>query len=112
LSNILQKASPDDARDAWSYEDLQKAVQRSRQAWESKERLGRGKPQKLFHSLMQKFDMHSTLFQIFPSSNTYTSLVAGAATVLVKVSSILEPQFYCSFQGCVLILRKLAPPSR
>lgn len=35
---------------------------------------------------MQKFDMHSTLFQIFPSSNTYTSLVAGAATVLVKVS--------------------------
>ncbi|KIX01641.1 uncharacterized protein Z518_09367 [Rhinocladiella mackenziei CBS 650.93] len=86
LSSILQKASPDDARDAWSYEDLQKAVQRSRQAWESKERLGKGKPQKLFHSLMQKFDMHSTLFQIFPSSNTYTSLVAGAATVLVKAS--------------------------
>lgn len=35
---------------------------------------------------MQHFDMHSTLFQIFPSSNTYASLVAGAATVLVKAS--------------------------
>ena len=55
---------------------------------------------------MQKFDMHSTLFQIFPSSNTYTSLVAGAATVLVKVSRYWTGALVPLLLAYVLFLQK------
>jgi len=62
---------------------------------------------------MQKFDMHSTLFQIFPSAGTYTSLVAGAATVLVKVSvyeNFLFGPFLCPVILDWLILTLNLPP--
>lgn len=87
LSEVLKKAFPDDSRQVWTYEDLSQAVHKSRTAWESKERLGKGKPQRLFHSLMSKFDMHSGLFSIVPSGNLYASLLTGAATILVKAST-------------------------
>ena len=86
LSKLLKKAFPNDNRTSWTYADLDDAVQKSRHAWESKERVGHGKPQKLFHSLMRKFDAHSNLFQFIPSGNMYASVVTGATAMLVKAS--------------------------
>ncbi len=86
LSKVLKKAFPTDKRDSWTYADLEDAVKMSRQTWESKERIGHGKPQKLFHTLMRKFDGHSNLFQFIPSGNVYASVVTGATAVLVKAS--------------------------
>ena len=86
MSKLLRKAFPEDSRDAWSYVDLEDAVQKCRQTWETKERIGHGKPQKLFHTLMRKFDGHSNLFQFIPSGNVYASVVTGATAVLVKAS--------------------------
>ena len=86
LSKIVAKAYPTDTREYWSYRDVQQAVEISRFAWESKQRVGKGRPQRWFHSLIMKFHMHATLFSIFPAGNTYASIVAGAVMMLVKVS--------------------------
>ena len=86
LSKLLKKAFPNDNRDTWTYVNLDDAVQNSRRTWETKERIGHGKPQKLFHNLMRKFDAHSNLFQFIPSGNVYASVVTGATAILVKAS--------------------------
>lgn len=63
-------------------------VQKAQQSWQSKSRLGRGKPQRLFHKLMQKFNAHSGLCSVIPSGDKYVSLVTGAVTILVQVGTL------------------------
>jgi hypothetical protein len=86
LEKTLRKAFPNDTRTTWTIESLREAVDASRKTWAAKERLGKGKPQALFHGLMQKFDTHSHLFEVIPQGDLYTSLVTGGAMIIVKVS--------------------------
>jgi uncharacterized protein YukE len=69
----------------WTYENLQNAVDNAKRAWEGKKRFLSGKAQKTYHDVMCTLDSHSALFAIIPSNNTYTSVVVGAVTTLVKV---------------------------
>lgn len=85
LASTLSKAFPNDARATWTIESLQDAVAKTQQTWEAKERLGKGRPQALFHGLMQKFDTHSHLFEVIPQGDLYTSLITGGAMIVVKV---------------------------
>lgn len=86
LLKILEQAFPEDNRSAWSYQDLQAAVLQSQQEWTSKSRLGGGKPQKLFHGLMSKFNSYSNLCRVIPEGDKYISIVTGAVTILVQVT--------------------------
>jgi hypothetical protein len=87
LLNLLKETFPDDARDTWSYSDLNTAVQDARRKWESKARLSGGKPQRLFHNLMSKFETHSGLCAIIPTEDKYISVITGGFTILVKSST-------------------------
>ncbi|KAG8530526.1 uncharacterized protein KY384_005029 [Bacidia gigantensis] len=86
LLKLLAKIAPGDTRETWTYADLDNAVKEARVQYESKNRLGHGRPQKVFHSLMRKFDSHSGLCKIIPSGDKYLSLVTGALTIVVQSS--------------------------
>ena len=86
LLAAIRKVFPSDSKDTWTYEDFETAVKQSRTDWENKDRLAGGKIQKHFHNIMRKFDAHSNLFQLIPQGDKYTSLLTGAATILVKAS--------------------------
>ncbi|KAI9726368.1 MAG: hypothetical protein M1828_001642 [Chrysothrix sp. TS-e1954] len=87
LLEILAKAFPDDKRNTWTFDTLRAAVLQRQQEWQSKPRVGSGRPQQLFHSLMEKFDSYSNLCAIIPSGDKYISLATGAISILVKASA-------------------------
>ncbi|KAL9622185.1 MAG: hypothetical protein Q9160_003368 [Pyrenula sp. 1 TL-2023] len=74
-------------RETWTCSDLEAAVQQARHRWNSKSRVGGGKPQRMFHNLMRKFDAHSGLCAVIPTHDKYLSLVTGGFTILVKAST-------------------------
>jgi hypothetical protein len=86
LVKILQKLDPNAGVKGWSLEDFQKAVRRAKTEWEEKDRIFGGQPQKYFHKIIGKFGAHKNLFKMVPQQTNYTSLVTGAATILVSVS--------------------------
>jgi hypothetical protein len=90
LMKVLLKLDPKAATKNWSIEDFQDAVKRTKLEWETKDRIFGGKPQKFFHKIIGKFGAHRNLFKMIPQQTNYTSLVTGAATILVSVSKHLR----------------------
>lgn len=92
LAQIIAKAFPNTNQDTWTHDDLQAAVRQSQTEWQTKERIGKGKPQKVFHTCLGKLDAHSELFKFIPSGDKYFTLITGAVTTLVKVSRNMSIQ--------------------
>lgn len=92
LLRVLQKLDPNAATRNWSIEDFQEAVQKTKREYEAKDRLFGGKPQKFFHKIIGKFGAHANLFKVIPQQTNYTSIVTGAATILVAVSRTFCPK--------------------
>ena len=86
LLKVLQKLDPSAATKKWSLEDFQEAVKKTKREYEAKDRVFGGKPQKFFHKIIGKFGAHANLFKVVPQQTNYTSIVTGAATILVAVS--------------------------
>jgi len=86
LLKVLQKLDPDAATKKWSIENFQAAVKKTKRDYEAKDRIFGGKPQRFFHKIIGKFGAHANLFKMVPQQTNYTSLVTGAATILVSVS--------------------------
>jgi hypothetical protein len=85
LKKLLEEAFPGSKKDTWSYDDLLSEVDASQKAWADKKRLGRGKPQELFHRLMKNLNAHSDLLKLLPEGDKYTSILTGSLTAMIKV---------------------------
>ena len=85
LIKVLKKLDSNAAIKDWRIEDFQEAVKRTKKEWENKDRMFGGKPQSFFHKIIGKFGAHSNLFKMIPQQTNYTSIVTGAATILISV---------------------------
>lgn len=91
LIKVLQKLDPNAGDKDWSIEDFQQAVRKTKREWEDKDRMFSGRPQMFFHKIIGKFGAHKNLFRMVPQQTNYTSIVTGAATILVSVSDHIKP---------------------
>lgn len=70
-----------------SIDGLIKMVAIVSKAWQSKREKGkRGKAAASFHRLCASLDAHSSMLQVVPQGNQYTSLIVGTITSIVKAS--------------------------
>ncbi|KAI9713830.1 MAG: hypothetical protein M1820_000560 [Bogoriella megaspora] len=66
--------------------DVENTIDECQEQWVKKDRLLGGKIQATFHKICKSLDSYSGIFQVFPSQNTYVSVLCGSLKMIIQAS--------------------------
>ena len=90
-----------DVGSSMSLHNLRSLVERKKTDWDGKSRWFNGKPQEIYHDVLEKLDAHRSLLSMLPSQEKYLSILTGAINTLASVSYLIHDWHQAAFRNAL-----------